>query len=198
MPNPNGVEVLADGRILVAEFFRGTLLERKAGTWREIAAGHRSGDGIAHDGAGNLYLSEVRTGHVWRIDAASGAKELLATLQSAADLILDAERSQLVVPDSRAGELFFIPVPAPKRVMYRTSTSKSRPSPGCAKTRFPLSVRRPLRAPDCLCQSVEPAADPCQVPVGRSLLSNTTTFIAINNLSSGTKTACLKSRFIRL
>lgn len=112
MPNPNGVDALADGRILVAEFFRGMLLEWNAGQWREITAGHRSGDGIVHDAAGNLYLTEVRTGHVWHIRADSGEKRLLATLPSAADHILDKRdgKTHLLVPDSKAGRLVFIPL----------------------------------------------------------------------------------------
>lgn len=109
-PNPNGVDALADGTILIAEFFRGTLLEWKAGKWRQIGSDHRSSDGIAHDSAGNLYLTEVKTGRVWHIHAASGERKLLATLQSAADLILDKKNNQLVVPDSKAGLLVFIPL----------------------------------------------------------------------------------------
>ena len=45
-PNPNGVDALADGTILIAEFFRGTLLAWKNGEWRQISSDHRSGDGI--------------------------------------------------------------------------------------------------------------------------------------------------------
>lgn len=107
-PNPNGVDVLEDGRILIAEFFRGTLLEWKNGTWREIASDHRSGDGIVHDDSGNLYLTEVKTGNVWEVKAANGEKRLLAKLESAADLLL--EDGELIVPDSKAGKLVYIPV----------------------------------------------------------------------------------------
>ena len=110
MPNPNGVDVLADGTIRIAEFFRGTLLEWKAGEWREISDDHRSGDGVVHDNAGNIYLTEVRTGRVWHIKAATGEKRLLATLQSAADLYLDEAKQQLAVPDSKAGLIVFIPL----------------------------------------------------------------------------------------
>jgi sugar lactone lactonase YvrE len=109
-PNPNGVDVLSDGTILIAEFFRGTLLEWKNGAWRQISSDHRSGDGIVHDESGNIYLTEVKTGRVWHIKA-SGERKLLATLQSAADLILDEKNHQLIVPDSKAGLLVFIPVP---------------------------------------------------------------------------------------
>jgi len=110
MPDPNGVEALADGSLLVAEFFRGTLLEWNAGKWRVISDDHRSADGIAHDGAGNIYLTEVRTGRVWHIVSPTGEKHLLATLKSAADLLLDEAGQQLIVPDSKAGQLVFIPL----------------------------------------------------------------------------------------
>ena len=111
MPDPNGVDILADGTILIGEFFRGTLLEWKAGQWRTISDDHRSLDGIVHDSSGNLYITEVRTGRVWHVKSATGEKHLLATLQSAADLYLDAAKHQLIVPDSKAGALVFIPLP---------------------------------------------------------------------------------------
>ena len=111
MPNPNGVDVLADGTILIAEFFRGTLLAWKSGEWRQMSDDHRSADGIVHDVAGNIYLTEVRTGRVWHIKSATGEKRLLATLQSAADLYLDEAKHQLLVPDSKAGLIVFVPLP---------------------------------------------------------------------------------------
>ena len=107
-PNPNGVDVLPDGRILIAEFFRGTLLEWKAGEWRTISSDHRSGDGIAHDDKGRIYLTEVMSGNVWEVQADGSGRKKLATLKSAADLIL--ENNQLIVPDSKAGLLVYIPV----------------------------------------------------------------------------------------
>ncbi len=110
MPNPNGIDLLDDGTILVAEFFRGTLLAWKAGQWRTLSDDHRSGDGIAHDASGNLYVTEVRTGRVWHLQHTTGHKRLLATLQSAADLHLDEKNRQLIVPDSKAGTLVFIPL----------------------------------------------------------------------------------------
>ncbi|HVU26114.1 MAG TPA: hypothetical protein VHE13_18425 [Opitutus sp.] len=112
MPDPNGVDELADGTILLDEFFRGTLLAWKAGKFRVVSDDHRSADGIVHDRAeANFYLTEVRTGRVWWIEAATGAKHLLAKLESAADLHLDEANRQLIVPDSKAGKLVFIPLP---------------------------------------------------------------------------------------
>jgi hypothetical protein len=108
-PNPNGVDALADGTILSAEFFRGRLLAWKDGKWRTLSEDHRSADGIAHDSAGNIYVTEVRTGRVWHVKPVGG-RTLLATLESAADLHLDAAKNQLIVPDSKAGKLVFIPL----------------------------------------------------------------------------------------
>lgn len=111
-PNPNGVDALADGTILIGEFFRGTLLAWKDGKFRVISSDHRSADGIVHDKSGkNLYITEVRTGRVWHVKAKSGEKRLLAKLQSAADQYLDEAGKQLIVPDSKSGMLVYIPLP---------------------------------------------------------------------------------------
>jgi sugar lactone lactonase YvrE len=109
MPIPNGIDRLDDGSIRIGEFFRGTLLEWRNGNWREIGNDFRSVDGLAHDRSGNLYATEVFTGKVWRVNAKSGERTLLATLQSAADLILDERSRTLIVPDSKAGTIVFVP-----------------------------------------------------------------------------------------
>ena len=114
MPDPNGIDVLDENTYLIADFFRGDLLERKGTSWRVVSSDHRSADGIAHDHAGNIYLTEVRTGRVWKIRLSTGQKELLTTLPSAADLYFDEAHQQLIVPDSKSGELVFIPLPAAK------------------------------------------------------------------------------------
>jgi gluconolactonase len=111
MPNPNGVDMLADGTILVGEFFRGTLLAWRDGQWRRVSDDHRGADGITHDAKGeNLHITEVRSGRVWHVKAATGEKRLLATLQSAADQWFDEAKGLLVVPDSKAGQLVWVPV----------------------------------------------------------------------------------------
>lgn len=109
MPIPNGLDVLADGTLLIAEFFLGHLLEWKAGTWRIIGDDYRSADGVAHDAAGRVYVSEVFTGRVWRVQPDNGKRTLLATLESAADHILDPETNTVIVPDTKAGQLVFVP-----------------------------------------------------------------------------------------
>lgn len=111
MLNPNGVDVLKDGRIRLAEFFTGDVLEYKDGVFTTIAKGHRSGDGLTHDAKGRLYISEVMFGRVTRYDADGSHPTLLSEglgLQSAADIYVDEAHGQLIIPDSKAGQLVFI------------------------------------------------------------------------------------------
>lgn len=111
MLNPNGIDVLKDGRIRVAEFFSGDVLEWNQGKWKAIAKGHRSGDGIVHDSKGNFYISEVMFGKVTRYQRGNPQGQPLAEglgLKSAADIFVDEAHGQLIIPDSKAGELVFI------------------------------------------------------------------------------------------
>ena len=111
MPCPNGVDQLADGRIRVAEYFTGRILEWEGDGWKVLASGHRSSDAIVHDSRGRFYVSEVRTGRVTRYEAdGTGQTELGEELgmQSAADMFVDEENGMLIVPDTKAGKLFYI------------------------------------------------------------------------------------------
>lgn len=109
MPCPNGVDVLDDGRIRVAEFFTGKVLEWSAGQWTVLANGHRSADGLVHDRRGRLYVSEVRTGNVWRYEADGTRRVKLGEgLTAAADHFLDETANELIVPDTRAGSLVIL------------------------------------------------------------------------------------------
>ena len=111
MLNPNGVDVLKDGRIRVAEFFSGDVLEWNKGKWKAIAKGHRSGDGIVHDSKGNFYISEVMFGKVTRYEPGSKNPTPIAADQgliSAADIYIDEAHGQLIIPDSKAGQLVFV------------------------------------------------------------------------------------------
>jgi sugar lactone lactonase YvrE len=111
MLNPNGVDVLKDGRIRIAEFFSGDVLEWNKGKWKAIAKGHRSGDGIVHDSKGNFYISEVMFGKVTRYERGNPQGKVISEglgLKSAADIVVDEAHGQLIIPDSKAGELVFI------------------------------------------------------------------------------------------
>lgn len=105
MKCPNGVDVTKDGKIRVAEFFTGNIYEWSGGKLEVIAEGHRSADGIVHDSKGNFYVTEVRTGNVWKYP---GKKKLGEGLTSAADAYVDEEAGVLVVPETKAGKLVFL------------------------------------------------------------------------------------------
>ncbi len=109
MLHPNGVFVEPDGRVLVGSFFLGHVAAAYPGeSPKIIATGYRSVDGVETDESGNLYVSEVFTGKIWQLPPAGRAPILLHQAQSAADFFLDQANHQLIVPDSKAGELVFI------------------------------------------------------------------------------------------
>jgi hypothetical protein len=120
MPCPNGVAALGRGRLLVAEFFTGTISRWDGKTLQPLVTGLRGADGLEEDARGNIYVSSWDQGKVWRVSrAAAGAKApasdppLVAEgFQSAADFFLDRKGKQLVLPDMKAGTLSFIPLPA--------------------------------------------------------------------------------------
>ncbi len=109
MLHPNGVFVEPDGRILAGSFFLGHVVAAYPGQSPVvIATGYRSVDGVETDAAGNLYVTEVFTGKIWQLPPAGRAPILLHQAQSAADFLLNQKNHQLIVPDSKAGQLVFI------------------------------------------------------------------------------------------
>jgi sugar lactone lactonase YvrE len=107
MKCPNGVDVSADGKIRIAEFFTGNIYEWEKGDFKVIAEGHRSADAIVHDSKGNFYVTEVRTGNVWKYP---GKTKMGEGLTAAADAFVDEEAGLLLVPETKAGKLVFLPL----------------------------------------------------------------------------------------
>ena len=114
--NPNGVAVPARGRLLVAEFFTGTIFEPKGKKLNPLVTGLRGADGLEEDAKRNIYVSSWEQGKVWRFKRGTPAKPAQPVLlaegfQSAADFYLDTQGKQLLLPDMKAGTLTFIPLP---------------------------------------------------------------------------------------
>lgn len=106
---PNGLYVEPDGRILVCSFFLGDIIALYPGQEPQvIATGHRTADGVETDDAGNLYVTEVRTGRIFVRRPNGHAAELIHTAQSAADPYLDRASRTLIVPDTAAGQLVYL------------------------------------------------------------------------------------------
>jgi sugar lactone lactonase YvrE len=112
MPCPNGVSVASRGRLLIGEFFTGTLMEAKGGKLKPLASGMRGADAIEEDGKGNVYVSSWDQGKVWKVGKGNKEPELVAEgFQAAADFFLDRKGQQILLPDMKAGTLTFLPLP---------------------------------------------------------------------------------------
>ena len=111
MKCPNGVDVTPAGKIRVAEFFTGNILEKEVDGFKILAEGHRSADAIVHDTKGNFYVTEVRTGNVFKYPSGGGEKVKMGEgLTSAADAFVDEKSGFLIVPETKAGKLIFLPL----------------------------------------------------------------------------------------
>jgi hypothetical protein len=114
LPCPNGVATPARGRLLLAEFFTGSIFEVRGKTVRTLATGLRGADGIEEDTRGNVYVSSWEQGKVWRFPRSGkpAAPTIIAEgFQAAADFQLDRKTRTLVLPDTKAGTVTFIPLP---------------------------------------------------------------------------------------
>jgi sugar lactone lactonase YvrE len=111
MPCPNGVSAPAKKRLLIGEFFNGTIFEANGKKLTALTTGLRGADGIEQDRRGNIYVSSWTQGIVWKMDR-RGKKQTVVMdgFQSAADFFLDEKGRQLVVPDMKAGTITFVPL----------------------------------------------------------------------------------------
>ena len=112
--SPNGLLFEPTGKLLVLDFASGELLrlDLTKQTVEKVAEGFGGGDGLARDAAGVLYLSDWKAGRVWKLDPKrSGAKpeQYAQSFQSAADIGLSADGEYLLVPDMKAGTLYWLP-----------------------------------------------------------------------------------------
>ena len=111
LPCPNGVASPGKGRLLVAEFFKGNILEKKGNKTVVLTSDYRGGDGIEQDRKGNIYLSSWTQGKLWKLDKHGKEQKLLAEgFQSAADFFLDEKGKQILLPDTKAGTVTFVPL----------------------------------------------------------------------------------------
>ena len=107
----NGVTAPAAGRLLIAEFFLGNILEFTGGTMKKLAGGYRGADGIEQDDQGNIYVSSFEQGRVWKLDRAGQNEQVLLKDRgkgSAADHFLDRAGKRLIIPDTGKGSLIFL------------------------------------------------------------------------------------------
>jgi hypothetical protein len=109
----NGVTSPAAGRLLLAEFFFGNILEQTGTTVKTLATGYRGADGIEQDAQGNIYVSSYSQGKVWKLDSAGKNEKVILDgrgFGSTADHYLDVANKRLVIPDTGKGSLIFLPI----------------------------------------------------------------------------------------
>lgn len=114
--SPNGLVMDGPNALIVVDFASGDLyrisLDRKKKS-RKLATGFGGGDGLALDRKRQLYISDWKNGHVWRMSLTGSTPVPIKYEQSfeaAADLTLDASGRFLIVPDMKAGTLTWLPV----------------------------------------------------------------------------------------
>ncbi len=106
----NGVTAPAAGRMLIAEFFFGNILEFSGGALKTLASGYRGADGIELDTMGNIFVSSYTQGKVWKLDSAGKNEQVILDgrgFGSTADHYLDIANKRLVIPDTGKGTLIF-------------------------------------------------------------------------------------------
>jgi gluconolactonase len=112
----------AKGRLLVLDFFNGTVVEVDPATDAKtiLAAGpFRGGDAIEEAADGTLYVDSFENGRVWRMDRnGENAQKLfdvavdqgISGRQTLADFALDEEAGMLYVPDTANSKILVLKI----------------------------------------------------------------------------------------
>lgn len=108
---PNGLLADAKGEhLLLVDFTSGVLYryDLTLKTVSEIASGFGGGDGIVRQANGHIYVSDWKSGKVYKVNAQHAVSLLKEGYQSAADIALSQDDHHLLVPDMKAGKLDII------------------------------------------------------------------------------------------
>jgi gluconolactonase len=110
---PNGLLMDDSGDVLLfVDFASGVLysLNMVTGLLTDLAEGFGGGDGLVHHPNGLMYVSDWKGGKVFSVkhDELTLVKD---GFQAAADIALTQDGEYILVPDMKAGELVWVPVP---------------------------------------------------------------------------------------
>jgi sugar lactone lactonase YvrE len=108
---PNGLLFEGRNNLLSVDFESGILyrVNLTTGATSKLAEGFGGGDGMVKTKAGKIYISDWKSGKVYRVSAGK-AHVLKEGYQAAADIALTSDQKYMMVPDMKAGELDFIPL----------------------------------------------------------------------------------------
>lgn len=110
---PNGLLMDDSGDVLLfVDFASGILysLNMKTNTLIDLAEGFGGGDGLVHHPNNLMYVSDWKNGKVFSV-LHDEVKLVQDGFQAAADIALTADGDYILVPDMKAGELIWVPVP---------------------------------------------------------------------------------------
>jgi sugar lactone lactonase YvrE len=99
--------------MLVADFGTGDLfqLDIAAAKATKVNSGFGGADGLVRDTDGFLYISDWANGKVWQLNAPKATPQLITDeYESAADIALSADGKHILMPDMKAGKLYFMPI----------------------------------------------------------------------------------------
>lgn len=110
---PNGLLMDGADTLLEVDFMTGTLysIELDSGKMKKLAAGFGGGDGLVRGKGGMLYVSDWKGGKVYSVDKHGKVELLRDGFKAAADIAGSGDGKALLVPDMKAGELVWLPLP---------------------------------------------------------------------------------------
>jgi sugar lactone lactonase YvrE len=112
--SPNGLLVDNPNELLTVDVASGNLysLELGSGKTTKLSDGYGGGDGLARDGLGRIYVSDYKNGRVFVLDSPRAApRQISDSFETAADIAISPDGKYLLVPDMKAGELVYMPLP---------------------------------------------------------------------------------------
>ncbi|THK40397.1 hypothetical protein E8Q33_14155 [Methylophaga sp. SB9B] len=110
---PNGLLMDGYNKMLVADFGTGDLfqLDIAAAKATKVNSGFGGADGLVRDTDGFLYISDWANGKVWQLNEPKATPQLITDeYESAADIALSADGKHILMPDMKAGKLYFLPI----------------------------------------------------------------------------------------
>ncbi len=110
---PNGLLMDGYNKMLVADFGTGDLfqLDIDSAKATKVNTGFGGADGLVRDTDGFLYISDWNNGKVWQLNEAKATPQLITDeYEAAADIALSADGKHILMPDMKAGKLYFLPI----------------------------------------------------------------------------------------
>jgi glucose/arabinose dehydrogenase len=150
LQNPNGLLIENATTLLVADFVTEELhrVDLTSGKTTRVAGGLGAADGIAKAAKAQHYVSDWKSGEVFRVNR-DGRVKPLGTAERfgvAADIRVTQDGNYLMVPDMKAGKLAFIALHTAQMHTKGSRTTSQRPSAPCAVSCANLTFARPLKA----------------------------------------------------